>query len=91
MAKPLRRIDLDLKLQQTMVDMFLLWSVDVAYNKISGMLFTFGDLFSRIPTERKKKTNQSIENKSSTWLIITSLKNSTKLKLRKDAASREMQ
>ncbi|XP_058072000.1 carboxyl-terminal-processing peptidase 3, chloroplastic [Magnolia sinica] len=40
--------DWDLKLQQTMVEMFPLQSADAAYNKISGMLATLGDPFTRI-------------------------------------------
>nr|DAD29815.1 TPA_asm: hypothetical protein HUJ06_031283 [Nelumbo nucifera] len=40
--------DWDLKLQQTMVEMFPLKSADAAYNKISGMVATLGDPFTRI-------------------------------------------
>lgn len=40
--------DWDLKLQQTMVEMFPLRSADAAYMKISGMLSTLGDPFTRI-------------------------------------------
>nr|XP_029118540.1 carboxyl-terminal-processing peptidase 3, chloroplastic isoform X3 [Elaeis guineensis] len=40
--------DWDLKLQQTMVEMFPLKSADAAYNKISGMLASLGDPFTRI-------------------------------------------
>ncbi|KAJ0042806.1 hypothetical protein Pint_17947 [Pistacia integerrima] len=40
--------DWDSKLQQTMVEMFPLSSADAAYNKISGMLSTLGDPFTRI-------------------------------------------
>lgn len=40
--------DWDMKLQQTMVEMFPLRSADAAYNKISGMLATLGDPFTRI-------------------------------------------
>ncbi|GAB2227976.1 hypothetical protein Droror1_Dr00009805 [Drosera rotundifolia] len=40
--------DWDLKLQQTMVEMFPLKSADAAYNKIEGMLSTLGDPFTRI-------------------------------------------
>ncbi|KAJ7976819.1 Carboxyl-terminal-processing peptidase [Quillaja saponaria] len=40
--------DWDLKLQQTMVEMFPLNSADAAYNKVSGMLSTLGDPFTRI-------------------------------------------
>ncbi|KAI9080794.1 hypothetical protein K1719_037307 [Acacia pycnantha] len=40
--------DWDLKLQQTMVEMFPLRSADAAYTKISGMLSTLGDPFTRI-------------------------------------------
>ncbi|XP_041024178.1 carboxyl-terminal-processing peptidase 3, chloroplastic [Juglans microcarpa x Juglans regia] len=40
--------DWDSKLQQTMVEMFPLRSADVAYTKISGMLSTLGDPFTRI-------------------------------------------
>lgn len=41
-------VDWDLKLQQTMVEMFPLNSADAAYNKVSGMLSTLGDPFTRI-------------------------------------------
>ncbi|KAK7278879.1 hypothetical protein RJT34_23918 [Clitoria ternatea] len=40
--------DWDLKLQQTMVEMFPLNSADAAYTKIRGMLSTLGDPFTRI-------------------------------------------
>ncbi|KAM0942963.1 putative processing peptidase [Dioscorea sansibarensis] len=40
--------DWDLKLQQTMVEMFPLKSADAAYSKISGMLASLGDPFTRI-------------------------------------------
>ncbi|XP_022766726.1 carboxyl-terminal-processing peptidase 3, chloroplastic-like isoform X2 [Durio zibethinus] len=40
--------DWDLKLQQTMVEMFPLNSADAAYGKIRGMLSTLGDPFTRI-------------------------------------------
>ncbi|XP_052173722.1 carboxyl-terminal-processing peptidase 3, chloroplastic isoform X1 [Diospyros lotus] len=40
--------DWDMKLQQTMVEMFPLKSEDAAYNKIRGMLSTLGDPFTRI-------------------------------------------
>ncbi|KAL5707917.1 C-terminal processing peptidase [Ranunculus cassubicifolius] len=40
--------DWDSKLQQTMVEMFPLRSADAAYNKISGMLASLGDPFTRI-------------------------------------------
>ncbi|KAM6568455.1 hypothetical protein CsatB_016440 [Cannabis sativa] len=40
--------DWDLKLQQTMVEMFPLNSADAAYTKISAMLSTLGDPFTRI-------------------------------------------
>ncbi|KAK9289565.1 hypothetical protein L1049_007721 [Liquidambar formosana] len=40
--------DWDSKLQQTMVEMFPLRSADAAYNKISGMLSTLGDPFTRL-------------------------------------------
>ncbi|EYU27055.1 hypothetical protein MIMGU_mgv1a0125501mg, partial [Erythranthe guttata] len=39
---------LDLKLQQTMVEMFPLTSEDAAYNKIKGTLSTVTDPFTRI-------------------------------------------
>lgn len=41
-------VDWDQKLQQTMVEMFPLKSADAAYGKISGMLSTLGDPFTRI-------------------------------------------
>ncbi|XP_042513021.1 carboxyl-terminal-processing peptidase 3, chloroplastic isoform X2 [Macadamia integrifolia] len=40
--------DWDLKLQQTMVEMFPLRTADAAYSKIRGMLSTLGDPFTRI-------------------------------------------
>ncbi|KAG6595643.1 Carboxyl-terminal-processing peptidase 3, chloroplastic, partial [Cucurbita argyrosperma subsp. sororia] len=40
--------DWDLKLQQTMVEMFPLKSGDAAYKKVSAMLSTLGDPFTRI-------------------------------------------
>ncbi|XP_057837297.2 carboxyl-terminal-processing peptidase 3, chloroplastic isoform X2 [Cryptomeria japonica] len=40
--------DWDLKLQQTMVEMFPLKSADAAYGKISNMLATLGDPFTRL-------------------------------------------
>lgn len=40
--------DWDSKLQQTMVEIFPLKSADAAYSKISGMLSTLGDPFTRI-------------------------------------------
>ncbi|XP_062232992.1 carboxyl-terminal-processing peptidase 3, chloroplastic isoform X1 [Phragmites australis] len=40
--------DWDQKLQQTMVEMFPLKSADAAYSKISGMLSTLGDPFTKI-------------------------------------------
>lgn len=40
--------DWDMKLQQTMVEMFPLRSSDAAYNKVKGMLSTLGDPFTRI-------------------------------------------
>ncbi|KAJ3694654.1 hypothetical protein LUZ60_000031 [Juncus effusus] len=40
--------DWDSKLEQTMVEMFPLKSADAAYSKISGMLSTLGDPFTRI-------------------------------------------
>ncbi|KAL2501691.1 Carboxyl-terminal-proCES [Forsythia ovata] len=40
--------DWDLKLQQTMVEMFPLRSEDAAYSKVKGMLSTLGDPFTRI-------------------------------------------
>lgn len=43
-----KRADWDQKLQQTMVEIFPLKSADAAYSKISGMLSTLGDPFTRI-------------------------------------------
>ncbi|EEE65605.1 hypothetical protein OsJ_21145 [Oryza sativa Japonica Group] len=40
--------DWDMRLQQTMVEMFPLKSEDAAYGKISGMLSTLGDPFTKI-------------------------------------------
>ncbi|EMS62759.1 Carboxyl-terminal-processing protease [Triticum urartu] len=44
--------DWDQKLQQTMVEMFPLKSADAAYGKISGMVSTLGDPFTRIITPK---------------------------------------
>ena len=43
-----RFADWDLKLQQTMVEIFPLKSEDAAYGKIKGMLSSLGDPFTRI-------------------------------------------
>ncbi|WVZ81316.1 hypothetical protein U9M48_028706 [Paspalum notatum var. saurae] len=48
--------DWDQKLQQTMVEMFPLKSADAAYNKISGMLSTLGDPFTRIISPKQQRT-----------------------------------
>jgi hypothetical protein len=40
--------DWDQKLQQTMVEMFPLKTADAAYGKISGMVSTLGDPFTKI-------------------------------------------
>ncbi|KAF0904615.1 hypothetical protein E2562_035869 [Oryza meyeriana var. granulata] len=40
--------DWDMRLQQTMVEMFPLKSADAAYGKISGMLSTLGDPFTKL-------------------------------------------
>ncbi|XBI09069.1 hypothetical protein VPH35_136702 [Triticum aestivum] len=45
--------DWDQKLQQTMVEMFPLKSADAAYGKISGMVSTLGDPFTRIITPKE--------------------------------------
>ncbi|XP_021283252.1 carboxyl-terminal-processing peptidase 3, chloroplastic isoform X1 [Herrania umbratica] len=45
--------DWDLKLQQTMVEMFPLKSADAAYGKIRGMLSTLGDPFTRIVSPKE--------------------------------------
>ncbi|KAL7225194.1 hypothetical protein ACSBR1_020551 [Camellia fascicularis] len=45
--------DWDLKLQQTMVEMFPLRSADAAYNKIRAMLSTLGDPFTRIVSPKE--------------------------------------
>ncbi|KAE8098833.1 hypothetical protein FH972_016868 [Carpinus fangiana] len=45
--------DWDSKLQQTMVEMFPLRSADAAYTKISGMLSTLGDPFTRIVSPKE--------------------------------------
>ena len=42
--------DWDMKLQQTMKEVFPLKSADAAYSKVSGMLATLGDPFTRIIT-----------------------------------------
>lgn len=44
--------DWDQKLQQTMVEMFPLKSADAAYGKISGMVSTLGDPFTKIITPK---------------------------------------
>ncbi|KAL6909723.1 hypothetical protein ACP4OV_001382 [Aristida adscensionis] len=45
--------DWDQKLQQTMAEMFPLKSADAAYGKISGMLSTLGDPFTKIITPKE--------------------------------------
>nr|BAJ94631.1 predicted protein [Hordeum vulgare subsp. vulgare] len=45
--------DWDQKLQQTMVEMFPLKSADAAYGKISGMVSTLGDPFTKIITPKE--------------------------------------
>ncbi|KAL6145272.1 hypothetical protein ACLB2K_055960 [Fragaria x ananassa] len=50
--------DWDLKLQQTMVEMFPLRSADAAYTKISGMLSTLGDPFTRIISPKEYRSFQ---------------------------------
>lgn len=49
--------DWDLKLQQTMVEMFPLNSADAAYTKISAMLSTLGDPFTRIISPKASCSN----------------------------------
>lgn len=48
--------DWDLKLQQTMVEMFPLRSEDAAYNKIKGMLSSLGDPFTRIISPKEYRS-----------------------------------
>ncbi|URE09511.1 TSPc [Musa troglodytarum] len=64
--------DWDLKLQQTMVEMFPLKSADAAYTKISGMLATLGDPFTRIisPNEYQSFRIDSDENLQGVGLFI---------------------
>ncbi|KAI3935222.1 hypothetical protein MKW98_018411 [Papaver atlanticum] len=45
--------DWDSKLQQTMVEMLPMRSADAAYNKISGMLSTLGDPFTRLVSPKE--------------------------------------
>lgn len=45
--------DWDQKLQQTMVEMFPLKTADAAYGKISGMVSTLGDPFTKIITPKE--------------------------------------
>ncbi|PHU21870.1 Carboxyl-terminal-processing peptidase 3, chloroplastic [Capsicum chinense] len=48
--------DWDLKLQQTMVEMFPLRSEDAAYSKVRGMLSTLGDPYTRIISPKEYQT-----------------------------------
>lgn len=50
--------DWDSKLQQTMAEMFALRSEDAAYKKISAMLSTLGDPFTRIISPKVLSLNQ---------------------------------
>lgn len=65
--------DWDLKLQQTMVEIFPLNSADAAYNKISAMLSTLGDPFTRIisPKEYQSFTIASDGNLQGVGLFIS--------------------
>ncbi|KHG12706.1 Carboxyl-terminal-processing protease [Gossypium arboreum] len=65
--------DWDLKLQQTMVEMFPLKSADAAYGKIRGMLSTLGDPFTRIisPKEYQSFRIGSDGNLQGVGLFIT--------------------
>ncbi|XP_062165628.1 carboxyl-terminal-processing peptidase 3, chloroplastic [Alnus glutinosa] len=65
--------DWDSKLQQTMVEMFPLRSADAAYKKISGMLSTLGDPFTRIisPKEYESFRIGSDGNLQGVGLFIT--------------------
>ncbi|XP_040970167.1 carboxyl-terminal-processing peptidase 3, chloroplastic isoform X2 [Gossypium hirsutum] len=65
--------DWDLKLQQTMVEMFPLKSADAAYGKIRGMLSTLGDPFTRIisPKEYQSFRIGSDGNLQGIGLFIT--------------------
>ncbi|EYU45066.1 hypothetical protein MIMGU_mgv1a021298mg, partial [Erythranthe guttata] len=62
----------DLKLQQTMVEMFPLRSEGAAYNKIKGMLSTVGDPFTRIisPKEYRSFRIESDGNLQGVGLFI---------------------
>ncbi|KAK9123033.1 hypothetical protein Sjap_012635 [Stephania japonica] len=70
--------DWDLKLQQTMVEMFPLRSADAAYGKISGMLSTLGDPFTRIisPKEYQSFRIGSDGNLQGVGLFISKESNS---------------
>lgn len=50
-------VDWDSKLEQTMVEMFPLKSADAAYGKISGMLASLGDPFTRIISPKVTPTS----------------------------------
>ncbi|PON31985.1 ClpP/crotonase-like domain containing protein, partial [Trema orientale] len=65
--------DWDLKLQQTMVEMFPLNSADAAYTKISAMLSTLGDPFTRIisPKEYQSFRIESDGNLQGVGLFIS--------------------
>lgn len=54
--------DWDLKLQQTMVEMFPLNSADAAYTKIRAMLSTLGDPFTRIISPKVSNFNSLISS-----------------------------
>lgn len=65
--------DWDLKLQQTMVEMFPLRSEDAAYNKIKGMLSTLGDPFTRIISPKVLLADSRVVRIDSLYLFTFSL------------------
>ncbi|KAL5545567.1 hypothetical protein UlMin_005254 [Ulmus minor] len=82
--------DWDLKLQQTMVEMFPLDSADAAYTKISAMLSTLGDPFTRIISPKEYQSFRigsdgnlqgvglfiSVEPKTGRLVVLSSVENS---------------
>nr|GMC84334.1 carboxyl-terminal-processing peptidase 3, chloroplastic [Ipomoea batatas] len=82
--------DWDLKLQETMVEMFPLRSEDAAYNKIRGMLSTLGDPYTRIISPKEYQSFRigsdgnlqgvglfiSIEPKSGHLVVLSCVENS---------------
>lgn len=66
----MKTVDWDQKLQQTMVEMFPLRTADAAYNKISGMLSTLGDPFTRIISPKVLQFTLLRKKLLTPWIFI---------------------